>query len=121
MRLIVSKRPFHGLDAFHGASLSRSQGCFKAGYSLPSIVWTALTLLMPQVAEAMLRTITCLLLTPISSLDTFARTTHFSALGRGDIAHPGHEWRTLSGVQSAEPNTAGWLDARFSVCGAPTG
>jgi hypothetical protein len=78
---------------------------FKAGKSLPAIIWTAVTLMMLHVVEVVVWAVTYLLLSPITSLDTFEKATYFSmvtftTLGYGDITLPEHEWRMMSGIEA---------------------
>ena len=80
-------------------------GKFKSNQSLPAVMWTAVILMLLHVFEVVVWAVTYLLLTPISSLDTFEKAAYFSVvtfttLGYGELTLPEHEWRILSGIEA---------------------
>lgn len=90
---------------FMGRRFVDHDGNFKPGKSLPAVIWTAVILLLLHVVEVIVWAVAYLLLSPISSLDTFEKATYFSVvtfttLGYGDITLPEHEWRMLSGIEA---------------------
>lgn len=55
-------------------------GNFKKGKSLPAVIWTAVILMLLHVAEVVIWAVAYLLLSPISSLDTFEKAIYFSVV-----------------------------------------
>jgi len=95
----------HHWMRFMGRHFVREDGDFKAGKSLPAVMWTAVVLLMLHVVEVVVWALTYLLLTSITSLDSFEKAAYFSVVtfttvGYGDITLPEEEWRMLSGIEA---------------------
>jgi hypothetical protein len=92
-------------------------GRFKSRKSLPAVMWTAVVLMLLHVIEVVIWAVAYLVLTPISSLDTFEKATYFSVvtfttLGYGEITLPEHEWRILSGIEALDGILlVGWTTA----------
>ena len=92
-------------------------GRFTSKQSLPAVMWTAVVLMLLHVIEVVVWAVAYLVLTPISSLDTFEKATYFSVvtfttLGYGEITLPEHEWRILSGIEALDGILlVGWTTA----------